>query len=59
LICLETANVQKSDFQQHNDDEHLHDTIEARLRAKHNLRESVHQHIDDDKHENEQDCKNI
>ncbi len=59
MISLETVNVQKNDFQQHNDDEHLDDTIDARLQAKHNLRQSVHQHTDDDKHENEQDCKNI
>lgn len=58
-IYLETANVQKNDFQQHNDGEIIEDPIEARLRAKHHLRESVHQHTDDDKYENEQDCKII
>ncbi len=59
FIYLETANVPKNDFQQHNEDEHLHDTIEARLQAKHNLRQSVHQHTDDDQHESEQNCKNF
>ncbi|UJR26027.1 hypothetical protein I4U23_007373 [Adineta vaga] len=52
---IDTTNVHK-----HNDDDHhhLHDTIEARLKAKHNLRQSVHQHGDDDKHENEEDYIN-
>ena len=38
----------------------MDDTIEARLQAKHNLRQSVHQHNDDDdddKYEDDQDCK--
>jgi len=56
LFLLETANVPKTDFQ-HNDDDSLHDTIELRLRAKHDLRQSVHQHSQDDKHDDEQDCK--
>lgn len=59
LVHLETVNVQKNDFQQHSEDEHMHDTIDARLQAKHNLRQSVHQHIDDEKHESEEDCKTI
>ena len=50
----ETTNVHK-----HADEDHHHDTIDARLRAKHSLRQSVHQHTDDDKHENEEDCKDI
>ena len=58
-INLETVNVQKNDFQQHSEDEHMPDTIDARLQAKHNLRQSVHQHIDDEKQESEEDCKTI
>lgn len=59
LVNLETVNVQKNDFPQHSEDEHMPETIDARLQAKHNLRQSVHQHIDDDKHESEEDCKTI
>lgn len=50
---LETGHVHRTNFQEHQDDAHQHDTIEARLRTKHNLRQSVHQHVDDD----EQECK--
>ncbi|CAF1208086.1 unnamed protein product [Adineta ricciae] len=50
---IETTNVHK-----HTDEDHHHDTIDARLRAKHSLRQSVHQHTDDDKHENEEDYIN-
>ncbi|CAF0751568.1 unnamed protein product [Rotaria sordida] len=55
---IETTNVQKNEFQQSNDDEHVGDTIEARLRAKHDLRQSVHQQSIDDKSDNEQDYIN-
>ena len=56
---LETTDIRKNDFQQYNDDEHIHDTIEARLQAKHHLRQSLHQHSDDDddEYEDDQDCK--
>ncbi|CAF4097930.1 unnamed protein product, partial [Adineta steineri] len=53
---IETANIHKN-----HDDEHLQDTIDARLRTKHDLRQSVHQHSDDDDdhiHENEEDYIN-
>ncbi|CAF4484310.1 unnamed protein product [Rotaria sp. Silwood1] len=55
---IESTNIQKTEFQQPNDDEHLDDTIEARLQTKHNLRQSVHQQSDDDKFDNEQDYIN-
>ncbi|CAF2885569.1 unnamed protein product [Rotaria sp. Silwood2] len=55
LDNLKTTNIQKNELQQPNDNEHLDDTIDARLRAKHDLRQLVHEQSDGDKLDNEQD----
>ncbi|CAF4621322.1 unnamed protein product, partial [Rotaria socialis] len=55
---IETSTIQNNNFQQLNDDESLQDTIDARLLAKHNLRQSVHQDNEDDASENEEEYIN-
>ena len=57
LLFTDTPNVPKTDLDQHRDD----DTIDARLRAKHDLRKSIHEHTAndvDDRQESEEDCTN-
>ena len=47
------------DSESHQEDEHIDDSIEARLRTKHDLRNSIHEHSteeDIDKQESEEDC---
>jgi hypothetical protein len=52
--------VQNTDTIEQNHDDHNQDTIDARLRAKHDLRQSIHQlefDVDSQRDSDEEECK--
>lgn len=65
IVCFgliaDAVNVPKTDVENHHHHHHDDDTIDARLRAKHDLRKSIHEHSDpdvNDRQETEEDCMN-